>query len=72
MARYRVVQDGSGWKVTKNGRRHYKKRYQTKQAALDAAKRAASTGDSVQGQRVDGTWGEEDTKDIFGPRGDTG
>lgn len=72
MARYRVVQDGPGWKVTKNGRRYYKKRYQTKQAAESAAKRAADRGDSVQGQRLDGTWDEEDTRGIFGPRGDQG
>lgn len=70
MARFRVVRDGSGWKVTKNGRRHYSKTYQTKQAALAAARRAANVGDSVQGQRLDGTWDEEDTKGIFGPRGD--
>jgi hypothetical protein len=72
MARYRVVQEASGWKVTKNGRRYYQKTYDTKQAALAAARRAANRGDSVQGQTRDGTWGEESTKGIFGPRGDKG
>lgn len=70
MSRYTVEPDGSGWAVYKNGRRHYKKTYPTKQAALDAARSAASQGDSVQGRRVDGTYGPEYTKGTFGPDGD--
>lgn len=72
MARYRVVKDGTGWAVTKNGQRHYQKTYSTKRDATQAAKRAANKGDSVQGQRVTGQWGEENTKGIFGPPGDQG
>lgn len=72
MARYTVQADpvGDGWAVYKNGRRHFKKTYATKQAALNAARRAASRGDSVQGRRVDGTYGPEFTKGMFGPQGD--
>lgn len=71
MARYRVEPDDTGWMVTKNGRRYYKKSYPTKQAAIDAAYRAADVGDSVQGRRKrDGTYGRERTKGVRGPRGD--
>jgi len=70
MARYRVTRANAGWKVTRNGRRYYKKTYSTKQKALAAARRAADSGDSVQGQGIDGMWDEEDTKGIFGPDGD--
>jgi hypothetical protein len=70
MARYRVIQDGTGWAVTKGGRRHFQKTYQTKQAAVDAAQRAASAGDSIQAQRLDGTFGPERTVGTPGPRGD--
>lgn len=70
MARFRVIKDGTGWAVTKNGRRYFDKTYSTKQAAKSAARRAASTGDSVQGQRTDGTWGTESTKGTFGKQGD--
>lgn len=71
MARFRVVQEDNGWRVTKNGRRHFKKTYSTKQAATDAAYRAASKGDSVQGQKLSsGQWGNERTKGTFGPAGD--
>lgn len=70
MARYRVIQANGGWKVTKGGREHYKKTYPTKQDALQAAYRAANTGDSVQGQRLSGEWDNERTKGVFGPTGD--
>ncbi len=70
MARFRVIKDGDGWAVTKNGRRYYQKTYPTKRKAEQAASRAASKGDSVQGQRVDGTWGSENTKGMFGAQGD--
>jgi len=71
MARYRIVQDGSGWAVKKNGRRYYKKTYPTKAAAEAAAERDASRGDSIQAQRTDGTWGPESTVGTPGPRGDS-
>lgn len=71
MARYRVVKDGTGWAVTKNGTRHFQKTYPTKQKATNAATRAANKGDSVQGQKVTGEWGRENTKGIFGPDGDS-
>lgn len=70
MARYTIEPDGSGWAVFKNGRREFQKTYQTKRAAEEAAHRAASKGDSVQGRRVDGTFGPERTKGMFGPDGD--
>lgn len=70
MARYRIRQDGTGWAVYKNGRRYYKKSYQTKRAAIEAAHRAADMGDSVQGRRLDGTYGPERTKGVYGPPGD--
>jgi hypothetical protein len=72
MARYTVSPDpeGTGWAVYKNGARHYQKSYATKQAALKAAHRTADRGDSVQGRRVDGTYGPERTKGVFGPPGD--
>ncbi len=70
MARYSVRQDGTGWAVFKNGRRRFKKTYDTKQAALDAAHRDASVGDSIQGRHVDGTFDEERTKGVYGPSGD--
>lgn len=70
MARYDVRQDGAGWAVYRNGRRRFKKTYQTKQDAIDAAHRDATEGDSVQGRRVDGTFGPERTKGVFGPPGD--
>lgn len=72
MARYRVTQDGNGWKVTRNGRRHFQKTYPTKEAALTAARRAANEGDSVQGQKLSGHWDTERTKNVFGPKGDRG
>ena len=71
MSRYRVVIDGDGWAVYRNGRRHFKKTYATKAAAEQAAHRAARPGDSVQAQRRDGTFGPERTKGTFGPAGDT-
>jgi len=71
MAQIKVVPDGSGWKVMKNGRRVYKKTYPTKQKALNAAKRAASMGDSIQPQGRDGNFQKEMTYDTPGPRGDT-
>lgn len=70
MARYRIVQDGSGWAVRKNGRRKYRKSYQTQRAAEQAARRAASDGDSIQVQRMNGTWGPERTVGRPGPGGD--
>lgn len=70
MARFRVIQSGSKWVVTKNGRKHFKKRYSTKQEALQAARRTAKTGDSVQGQKLNGKWDNERTKNTFGPQGD--
>lgn len=70
MARYRVRQDGNGWALYKNERRHFTKTYKTKKAAMDAAYREANIGDSVQGRRLDGTYQPERTKGIFGPRGD--
>lgn len=71
MARFRVIQEnGSGWKITKNGTRLYKKTYKTKQQALNSARSAASEGDSVQGQKLDGQWDNERTKGMFGPDGD--
>jgi len=70
MGTYRVVVDGSGWAVKKNGRRVFQKTYSTKQAAVDAAFRKASAGDSVQAQRLDGTFGAERTVGTQGPRGD--
>jgi len=70
MSRYRVRQDGSGWAVYKNNRRVFNKTYTTKQAAIDAAFRSASTGDSVQAKRRDGTYGPERTVNTPGPRGD--
>lgn len=70
MARYRVRQAGSGWAVYKSGRRRFQKTYSTKRAAEDAAYRDASTGDSIQAKRRDGTWGPERTKNTPGPRGD--
>lgn len=72
MARFRVIQANGGWQVTKNGRKHYKKTYPTKQRAVSAAHRAASKGDSVQAQKSGGEWDNERTKGIFGPRGDQG
>lgn len=70
MARYRIVQDGGGWAVRKNGRRKFKKTYSTQRAAEQAARRVASPGDSIQVQRLNGTWGAEDTVGTPGPRGD--
>ncbi len=70
MARFRIIRDGDDWAVHKNGVRHFQKTYNTKSAARSAARRAASKGDSVQGQKVNGQWGDEDTKGIFGPSGD--
>lgn len=70
MAYYNVVRDGNGWKVNKNGRRRFKKTYRTKAKALSAARRDADKGDSVQGQKLDGKWGNERTKGTFGPAGD--
>jgi hypothetical protein len=71
MGTYRVVVDGSGWAVKKNGRRVFQKTYATKQAAVDAAFRTADVGDSVQAQRArDGTFGPERTVGTQGPRGD--
>lgn len=70
MGKYRVVVDGAGWAVKKNGRRVFAKTYRTKQAAIDAAIRTASAGDSVQPQRRDGTFGPERTVETQGPRGD--
>ena len=70
MARYRIVQDGAGWAVRKNGRRKFKKTYSTQRAAEQAAERVASVGDSIQVQRLDGTWGAESTVGTPGPRGD--
>lgn len=70
MARYTVSPDGPGWAVYRNGRRRYKKTYQTKRAAIEAAHRDAEMGDSVQGRRVDGTYGPERTHSTPGPRGD--
>ena len=70
MARFTVEPDGDGWAVMKNGRRHFKKTYMTKRAAEQAAHRAATTGDSVQGRRVDGTFGPERTHGVPGPEGD--
>lgn len=70
MARYRIVQDGAGWAVRKNGRRKFAKTYSTQQAAEQAARRTASTGDSIQLQRRDGTWGAERTVRTPGPGGD--
>lgn len=69
MSRVRIVRDGDGWAVHKNGRRHYKKTYSTKQAARRAARRAADDGQSVQEQRTDGTWGRERTRGVPGPDG---
>jgi len=72
MARFRIRPDGAGWAVYKNGRRHFQKTYSTKQAAEEAAHRAANRGDSVQAKRLDGTWGPERTKGVRGPEGDVG
>jgi len=70
MARYRVIRANGGWVVTRNGQRHFSKVYPTKREALAAARRAADIGDSVQGQRLDGTWEPERTKGVRGPGGD--
>jgi len=70
MAQYDVRQVAGGWAVYKSGRRRFKKTYQTKQDALDAAHRDASKGDSIQGRRVDGTFDNERTKGVYGPDGD--
>jgi len=70
MARYTIEPDGSGWAVFKNGRRHFSKTYSTKRDAEEAAHRTANVGDSVQGRRVNGTYGPERTKGVRGPRGD--
>lgn len=70
MAQYDIRQVAGGWAVYKNGHRRFKKTYQTKQKAIDAAHRDANQGDSIQGRRVDGTFGRERTKGSYGPRGD--
>lgn len=70
MARYRIVQDGTGWAVRKNGRRRFKKTYPTQALAEQAARRDASVGDSIQIQRLNGTFGREDTVGTPGPGGD--
>lgn len=70
MARYSIRPDVTGWAVYRNGRRRFKKTYPTKDEALDAAHRDADVGDSVQGRRVDGTFGPERTKGVRGPDGD--
>ena len=70
MAQYKITKDGSGWAVYKNGRRAISKTYQTKSNAKAAARRDASTGDSIQAQRRDGTWGPERTVKTPGPGGD--
>lgn len=70
MSRFRVVRDGDGWAVTKNGRRYYQKTYPTKHEAEAAARRAADAGDSVQAQQRSGQWGPERTFRTPGPRGD--
>jgi len=70
MGLYKVVVDGTGWAVKKNGRRVFQKTYATKQAAVDAAFRTASQGDSVQAQRLNGTFGPERTVGMTGPGGD--
>lgn len=70
MTRFRVVRDGDGWAVMKGNRRHFQKTYRTKSAAEDAARRAASQGDSVQAQGRDGRWDQERTYRTPGPRGD--
>jgi len=70
MARFTVEPVNGGWAVFKNGRRHFQKTYSTKRDAEQAARRAADMGDSVQGRRVDGTFGRERTKGMPGPDGD--
>lgn len=70
MGLYKVVVDGTGWAVKKNGRRVYAKTYRTKEAAMNAAMRKANRGDSVQAQRLNGTWGPERTVGTTGPAGD--
>lgn len=70
MARFRIVRDGksSGWELRKNGRPISDHR--KKSAARRKAEKLASDGDSIQAQRVDGTWGPERTYRTQGIYGD--
>lgn len=60
MSRYRVVPDGSGWAVKKNGRT--KSNHRKKRPAINSARRMADSGDSIEIRRSNGT--VQDTRTV--------